>query len=469
MNKGYTRALVLLVFLATTFSACKDYLDIKPYGRTVPKSAEEFSALLHNHLNDLDVGNTNYLVGTATLWNEWDGAFGDDFEPSLTGVAGRSLRTYVGDVLGSTAAYTPWQLNYEVIRDCNICLDGVEDRDSEMGRKVLATAHALRAVAYWQLMRLYCEAPVAGQTEQQLGLPLIKTFDMNAKVGRSSLAATIAFIEQDLKAAIALDNKDAIYRFTPEVCWGYLARLYHWAEQWQQALDASNKVLATRPLVEGEAYRAMFEGKGELSGSQLLKSYRVITGTQTFTNALSFIQARPVSARLISLFPENERAKDSRYQQWFNSKRQVQKYYFCGMRSAEMALIAAEAECHIGQETAALARLNALRRLRIADYTELTSATLPAVSTTELIRKDATGKDLSPLLATILRERRKELFMEGDRFFELKRCGAPSFTSIYNARAYTTESYMYTFPIPPSDVQLSSLEQNPGYTDFITE
>lgn len=458
-----------MALLGISFVSCKEYLDIKPYGRTVPKSAEEFSSLLHNHLNDIDAGNTNYLLGTATLWNEWDGAFGDDFETSLTGAAGRSLRVYVGDVLSSTAAYSPWQLNYEVIRDCNICLDGVEDRDSEMGRKVLATAHALRAVAYWQLMRLYCEAPIEGQMDKQLGLPLIETFDMSAKVGRSSLAATVAFIERDLKAAIAFDNKDAIYRFTPEVCQGYLARLYHWSEQWQKALEVSETVLKVRPLVDGDSYRSMFEGKGELSGSQLIKAYRVITGRQTFTNALSFIQARPVSARLVSLFPDNERTTDVRYLTWFNTKRQIQKYYFCGMRSAELALIAAESEYHLGQESSALTRLNVLRRLRISDYTDLTLSTLPQVSSNEIIKVDAKGNALSPLLAAILRERRKELFMEGDRFFELKRCGSPTFTSIYNARAYTTESYMYTFPIPPSDVQLSGLQQNTGYKDFITE
>ena len=45
------------------FTSCTDYLDIKPYGRTIPKTAEEFSALMHNHLNNIDSGEDEDIVG----------------------------------------------------------------------------------------------------------------------------------------------------------------------------------------------------------------------------------------------------------------------------------------------------------------------------------------------------------------------------------------------------------------------
>jgi hypothetical protein len=68
------------------------------------------------------------------------------------------------------------------------------------------------------------------------------------------------------------------------------------------------------------------------------------------------------------------------------------------------------------------------------------------------------------LMQAILNERRKELYGEGDRFWELKRNGSPSFWVAANGRRYTTQAFMYTFPIPKVDVQIiNGLIQNPGY------
>ena len=46
---------IMLMLLGVCFS-CNSYLDLKPYGETIPKTPEEFSALLHSILNDIDYG-----------------------------------------------------------------------------------------------------------------------------------------------------------------------------------------------------------------------------------------------------------------------------------------------------------------------------------------------------------------------------------------------------------------------------
>ena len=43
-------------------ASCSNYLDVKPYGKVIPTTAEEFSALLNGDLDAIDQGNTNYLV-----------------------------------------------------------------------------------------------------------------------------------------------------------------------------------------------------------------------------------------------------------------------------------------------------------------------------------------------------------------------------------------------------------------------
>ena len=129
-----------------------------------------------------------------------------------------------------------------------------------------------------------------------------------------------------------------------------------------------------------------------------------------------------------------------------------------------MQLILAESLYHSEQETEALAALNQFRQHRIANVVDYTMETLPSPNPDEYITVDVYGKQLTPLLNAILNERRKELFLEGDRWFELKRNGSPEFWVAKQGRKYTTRSYMYTFPLPIQDVELvDGMIQNPGY------
>ena len=119
---------------------------------------------------------------------------------------------------------------------------------------------------------------------------------------------------------------------------------------------------------------------------------------------------------------------------------------------------------HLGDEEGALRWLNELRRNRIEGVEDLAAATLPAVRKGDRIAVDALGNPVTPLLQAILDERRKEMFMEGDRWFELKRNGRPEWWVISNGLKYTTRKYLYTAPISKDDIDLNpGLEQNPGY------
>lgn len=452
------------------FSSCKKYLDIKPYGRTIPKTTEEFSALLHNNLNTLDLGEGNYILGNAYLTNEWDGACGDDFETLLTLSTGRSLKVYVGDIVGTSKAYSPYADNYTLIRDCNIVLEGLRDKEDKMTKEVKATAYALRAVAYFQLMRLYCDMPNQGQLDKQLGMPLVTEFDLEARPKRSTLKALVSLIESDLKKAISLKNENELYRFTVDVCKAYLARLYFWTKDWEKALPLAREIVAKHPLVEGDAFKEMFDVKqGALKGNQLIKAYRIVTSDFALNSASSTIKGRPVSLRYTNLFTEEDKQNDIRYTSWLDKNLIIQKGYFCGLRSAEFKLIEAECFYHLARQEEALRALNDLRAKRIKDYKALTMAELSPVVNDEVIKIDAMGLDLTPLISAILNERRKEFILECDRFFELKRNGKPEFSTLYKEQVYTTLPYMYTYPLPPSDVKISGLKQNAGYTNFISE
>lgn len=447
--------------------SCSNYLDIKPYGKTIPKTAEEFSALLHTWLNKIDEGLDDVLVGNSSNLINMDGAYGDDFEVCLTAQSGRLMDIYIGNLVSSTKVAEKYSKLYEIIRDCNIVLNEMEESGTTAADEVRATAYVMRGVAYYQLLRLYCETPQIGNFDNQLGVPLVTTFDMEERPIRSTMQETIDLIESDLNHSISYHISNDLYRFTEDVSKGYLARLYFWTKQWGKALPIAQELLSKYPLLERDAYMNMMTTSYDLAGNQLLKAYRTVTDMNEITGSRTTLQYRPVSKRFLDTFTKDEKSKDVRYALWVNNERVAIKTFFCGMRAAEFKLMEAECYYHLNKPELALESINELRAHRISDYKNLTIDNLPLLLETEIIKTDAEERILTPLIGLILRERRKEMFLEGDRFFEQKRNGMPEYWTAYNGRKYVNEKYMYTLPIPYHELNLvDGLVQNPGYTEL---
>jgi hypothetical protein len=118
--------------------------------------------------------------------------------------------------------------------------------------------------------------------------------------------------------------------------------------------------------------------------------------------------------------------------------------------------------------------LNNFRTIRFADVLLMAAeannrATAPndakAVSYLNRVRQRAFGDNAHDVIASgealktaIWNERRVELAMEGDRFFDLVRTGQAA-TKITGFVAGKNE----VFPIPQQEVETSGLTQNPGY------
>jgi len=113
------------------------------------------------------------------------------------------------------------------------------------------------------------------------------------------------------------------------------------------------------------------------------------------------------------------------------------------IRYADVLLMAAEAynKSATANDTKALTYLNMVRRRAFGDNAHDVTATGSA------------------LYDAILSERRLELAMEGERFFDLVRTGKAS--SVLGAAFKTGKHEL--FPIPQTEVDISGLTQNPGY------
>ena len=136
----------------------------------------------------------------------------------------------------------------------------------------------------------------------------------------------------------------------------------------------------------------------------------------------------------------------------------------CKIRLSEIVLMLSESYYHSGNKNKALSIINQLRHNRIEGVSPYSQETLPPVRISNRIIEDCTGTPVTPLLQVIFDERQKELYMEGDRWFELKRNGRPEWWIINNGLKYTTRKYLYTAPIYKSDIELNpNMVQNPGY------
>lgn len=456
--KYYINKIFLLAFIVFGMSSCTKYLDVKTYGKAIPKTSEEFSALLHTHLNSVDYGEDHPLLENANELLNME-VITDNFSVPLTLSSGTVLPKYVGSLLNNKQ--TRYERLYEVIRDANIIINNMKEVIGSEDKNVMGTAYAVRAIAYYHLLREYCEPY---ETDGQLGLPIVQEFDMEERPMRSTYGQTKAFILADFEKALSYKVSDEIYRYTEDVTQAYLARFYFWTKDWEKAALLAQDVVKKYPLLSGTSYVAMLTSKNEKVGNVLLKSYLFSGSTDiSYNSAQGLIGMRPLTQSFVEVFTKGN--KDIRYALSMNNKRLALKVLNGKVRSDEFQLILAEALLHMGKEDQALAAVNYLRSKRISGYVNMEIGEVPAVNTQGLIKVDAEGKALTPLMQLILNERRKELFGEGDRFFELKRNGRPVFWGADNGLKYTTEKFMYTFPIPRMDVEVvQGLIQNEGYT-----
>ena len=62
-------ALALLVSAA----GCRGYLNVQPQGEVIPETDEEFAAIIHNRLRDIEGGGDEYVIGNMDAIKHLEG------------------------------------------------------------------------------------------------------------------------------------------------------------------------------------------------------------------------------------------------------------------------------------------------------------------------------------------------------------------------------------------------------------
>lgn len=381
-----------------------------------------------------------------------------------------------------------WKGQYQEINLCNQVLDNIPgiNMDANLRARYLLEAKFLRAYSYFRLVRAFGDVPL------RLHLPK----DANEyNIPRTPKAEVWAAIEQDLTDAAAglpaSYNGADVGRITKGAALALHAKVAMYQAKWADVKTYTDQVIGLgvyslfpdfekmfRTQNENcsesifEIQCALIPGNGPASNSQYsqVQGVRSVTGggwgfnvpTQDLVDAFEPGDPR-LNATVIfrgTTTLEGDAIPSTTPNPRYNYKSYVPfSMYVSGfnegcqqnirvIRYADVLLMNAEANNELGNTSDALTSLNKVRARARAGNNSI----LPDVTLT-----DKTG-----LRNAIWHERRVELAMEFDRYFDVIRQGRAA--TVFGPKGWKANKNE-VWPIPQSEIDLSAgiLTQNPGY------
>ena len=381
---------------------------------------------------------------------------------------------------------------YKTIYYSNEALALISALDNSETKKEIYSAEALflRSVMYYRLAQAFGGVPyvdrVLGQTEKT---PARSTRDEIWQKIESDLIAAIPLLPT--RQALLASNNNG--RATQNAARAVLAKVYMYQKNWGAAYNLTSAIIASGDNSLNTPYDQIFTEATEYGDESVFEVYCDEKPLEQIYLGSQFAQIQGIrgipnlgwgfnapSQVLMDSFESGDPRKaasviadgdvldgkkvkaDASGYKFFNKKAytnlversnygrsasaQGQWVNIRVIRYADVVLMHAECACEIGNATEALAKLEMIRaRARGGDNT-----ILPKITTTVI----------DDLRKAIHQERRMELAMEWERFYDLVRWDEAK-TAIPNFIAGKHE----LFPIPQTEIDKSEgiLIQNPGY------
>jgi hypothetical protein len=475
-------------------SSCRDFLEL------VPETNVGMTGTFYKNTKDLEYALTSAYAGLqASQLYQNDMVLMTDVRSDdlsmFSNSGGNSGREYSIKIFTANSDNqifrNVWAKHYAVIYRCNNVIASIDvATDAKLKAQYEAEARFLRALCYFNLVRLWGDAPLI--------LEPLNPADV-AKIARSSVAEIYSIIEADLLFAADPATLPKSFsganagRATSLAAKGLLGKVYLQQKMWSEAkatleelINTDNggvhallsdiaNVFSTAPA-HGSAASAfntyqkwepqtmnkeiMFavlfnkdiasEGRAALtyysSQADLNPAFKATSPTVCIYNTAD---RRSDLMRSIK-GTNNDNALLVKYADIQNTALSQYGYHTPILRWADVLLMYAEASNEVAYgDVAAMAALNAVRT-----------------------RSFANGSYTSALLATqaefrdaVLLERRLEFPMEMQRWFDLVRTGRA--ISAIAAINLTISEKDFLFPIPQSEISLRNdkvaFPQNPGY------
>ncbi|WP_342648288.1 RagB/SusD family nutrient uptake outer membrane protein [Mucilaginibacter sp. CSA2-8R] len=469
--------------LALAATSCKKVLDVTPEyaldGSQIFTSLTDYEYSLTGTYSLLrQIG---YYGNGATVTGAWSALpdmMADDLVQTNEDFGNFGRLTNYTFTPTDNSLSTAWTAAYSVITQANITLRGIDQYQSANAQKVnriKGQALALRAMVHFDLLRYWGSDFERNSTG--LGVPYVTEVNAFAKPARLSVKETYDRVFADLTTAetllanvdISINSASSKANIDLNAVRALLARVYLYSKNYGQAEAYATQVITAIPLATAANFANIWKDGSQAEVIFALVYSNVSEGnpnTNVHTASLNRNGYRP-TVNFTNLFAD--KTADVRYSAFVASRstgsgaaiitdpastitrKIVNKYIGKGtsadnvvnwkvLRTGEMYLIRAEARAmQQGKEVMALADLNSLRAARISNYT-------------------AVNLSGQALMDAILTERRKELFAEGHRWFDLKRTtrtitrtdNTGAFAGLQSALASTSKVWM--FPVPQGEI-----------------
>lgn len=454
--------IITSILLLSAVTGCKKYVDIKTQGSLVPQETINFRYLLNNtytfeatvRMPDLAADDIN-IIDSAQMAQLVTSTFYTYFVNAYT------WQPAVYTVLGESDA--EWDRMYNLIYNCNAIIaetPGSTGGSDSLKNVIIAEAKVHRADAYLTLVNMYAKPYNAATAATDEGVPLVTTPTVDAKLSRAPVANVYKLIIDDLTSVSSYLPKKNLFNTLPSraAAFAVLARANLYMGNYEQAGNWADSVLAIQNTLNNLSTLTTFSYPARLKDPEIILSKISHASSNAFMptafrlsdSLLNLLGTNDLRYNLFTLPASDYSA--TLYTGRFFSKERIGSYdnRNLGPSVPEMMLIKAEALARKGQISDALATANTLRQNRFttAAYTPLTATTA------------------NEALVQIIKERQREFFCRGLRWFDMRRLkNDPLFTQTitrkFRGTTYTLEpnSNRYVFPISDYYRQF-----NPGIT-----
>ena len=445
-------ALGMVVLTAST-SSCKKQLEVDAVGYVSQDSAIRNETDLLNLINsgyfafaDGNYYGGNYQVYSELLADHLDGsALGGDYQGVYTRNA-NIFNTGVSDLYA--------QMNKPVFQ-ANSALDFINLASAANKNSIEGQAKFMRAMAQFDLVRLFAQPYKAATAASEPGIPLRLT-SARKQYQRSSVAEVYAQIIADLKDAEAkLPPTNGVYA-TKWSAKALLAQVYFQMNDFPNAYLYSNDVLTNGgfPLDANYSKRISSTGTPEAMLQFVYETNNTQGRFQNLRNAfLSNGSALPALRLTQDFYTKATSVSSDNRKPWYHV---VNGFYLLGkfdtasfklpvLYTTQMKLIRAESAAETNTNLAqAITDMNDILRRAYGP----TSPLLLSTGASAGLIKDAAR-----------RERELELVGEGNRVQELKRIGAKGETITIRGSVYNCPGMV--LPFPTNEVNYNGFLQNP--------
>lgn len=451
-----------------TASSCEEYTDITPKGALVIETPEQFLDLVSLPNRGYPINNFQYL--SDDQWMKEGNVIGRTPNIDIINFTFDESIDRVSLLTGSSF----YNQAYSYINRWNTIISLVDESKGDGNIKQLAKAEAkiFRAYDHFLLVNTYAKAYNPQTAATDGGICIMDKFDLEAQPSKSTVAQVYDFIQKDIEDALPFIKEKPKDVYHPSLAFAYAfkAKVHLFKREIAKAKEAAQKSLSYNNQIFDLVAYSKQGGPAAVavpaaSNVEVL-SYMYMTGY----NEMNFAQTYIISPELRTLFGTN----DGRFNLFFNSTSttnldqgsntaywatQYTRFFYptVGMKTTEVYLILAECYARDNQFAEAVTVLNNLRAKRI-------------LSGTVDLAVPATRKETMDL---VVNERRKELLLGFNRFFDLKRLNteteyAKTITRVFPIvnktvpqKTYTLQpnSRLYIIPFP-----LSVLQKNPKLT-----